>query len=130
MPILKKKRFSRPILYLIEFDTLDEAHRRTTMCRGPVSAMFTTNLIAAETFLSHRRQRLRGSLIINIGPAAAENWRGVRREKDTGGGRNRQRFVEGLHLRRQTNTVKLVSPTLPLGTGDRVQVGVEIFSPF
>ena len=45
MPILKEEIFA-PILYLIEFDDLDEAiHWHNDVPQGLSSAMFTTNLI-------------------------------------------------------------------------------------
>src|ERR1022692_169220 len=54
MPILKEEVFA-PILYLVEFENLDEAiHWHNDVPQGLSSAMFTTNLLAAETFLSHR----------------------------------------------------------------------------
>ena len=54
MPILKEEIFA-PILYLVEFDDLDQAiHWHNDVPQGLSSAMFTTNLISAETFLSHR----------------------------------------------------------------------------
>ena len=54
MPILKEKIFA-PILYVVEFDDLDQAiHWHNDVPQGFSSAMFTTNLISAEIFLSHR----------------------------------------------------------------------------
>ena len=54
MPILKEEIFA-PILYLVEFDKLDEAiHWHNNVPQGLSSAMFTTSLISSETFLSHR----------------------------------------------------------------------------
>ena len=59
--------------------------------------MFTTNLISAETFLSHRGSDC-GIANINIGTSGAEIGGAFGGEKETGGGREvRQRLLEGLH---------------------------------
>src|SRR5207244_12219203 len=54
MPILKEEIFA-PVLHLVEFDDLDDAIEwHNDVPQGLSSAMFTTNLMAAENFLSHR----------------------------------------------------------------------------
>src|SRR6202044_2150645 len=86
MPIVQEEVFA-PILYLIEFDTLDEViawHNAVT--QGLSSAMSTTNLISAETFLSARGSDC-GIANINIGTSGAEIGGAFGGEKDTGGGR-------------------------------------------
>ena len=71
MPVLKEEIFA-PILYLIEFDDLEHAIGwHNDVPQGLSSAMFTTNLISAETFLSHRGSDC-GIANINIGTSGAE----------------------------------------------------------
>src|SRR5678815_2531883 len=66
MPILKEEIFA-PILYLVEFDDLDQAiHWHNDVPQGLSSSMFTSGLMAAETFLSHRGSDC-GIANINIG---------------------------------------------------------------
>ena len=119
MPILKEEIFA-PILYLIEFDNLDEAiHWHNGVPQGLSSAMFTANLIAAETFLSHRGSDC-GIANINIGTSGAEIGGAFGGEKDTGGGRESGSDAWKAYMRRQTNTVNW-SAQLPLAQGIKFQ---------
>ena len=71
MPIVSEEIFA-PILYLIEFDNLEDAiEQHNAVPQGLSSAMFTTNLISAETFLSHRGSDC-GIANINIGTSGAD----------------------------------------------------------
>ena len=120
MPILKEEIFA-PILYLIEFDTLDEAiQRHNDVPQGLSSAMFTTNLISAETFLSHRGSDC-GIANINIGTSGAEIGGAFGGEKDTGGGRESGSDAWKAYMRRQTNTLNW-SSQLPLAQGIEFKV--------
>ena len=120
MPILKEEIFA-PILYLIEFDDLDQAiHWHNDVPQGLSSAMFTTSLIAAETFLSHRGSDC-GIANINIGTSGAEIGGAFGGEKDTGGGRESGSDAWKAYMRRQTNTINW-STQLPLAQGIRFQV--------
>jgi aldehyde dehydrogenase (NAD+) len=115
MPILKEEIFA-PILYLIEFDSLDDAiHWHNDVPQGLSSAMFTTNLISAETFLSHRGSDC-GIVNINIGTSGAEIGGAFGGEKDTGGGRESGSDSWKAYMRRQTNTLNW-SSQLPLAQG-------------
>jgi aldehyde dehydrogenase (NAD+) len=115
MPILKEEIFA-PILYLIEFDTLDEAIAwHNNVPQGLSSALFTTNLISAETFLSHRGSDC-GIANINIGTSGAEIGGAFGGEKDTGGGRESGSDSWKAYMRRQTNTLNW-SSQLPLAQG-------------
>src|SRR5450759_4056663 len=115
MPILKEEIFA-PILYLIEFDALDDAIRwHNDVPQGLSSAMFTANLISAETFLSHRGSDC-GIANINIGTSGAEIGGAFGGEKDTGGGRESGSDSWKAYMRRQTNTVNW-SSQLPLAQG-------------
>jgi len=120
MPILKEEIFA-PILYLIEFDNLDEAiHWHNDVPQGLSSAMFTTSLISAETFLSHRGSDC-GIANINIGTSGAEIGGAFGGEKDTGGGRESGSDAWKAYMRRQTNTINW-SAQLPLAQGIQFQV--------
>jgi aldehyde dehydrogenase (NAD+) len=120
MPILKEEIFA-PILYLMEFDTLDEAIRwHNDVPQGLSSAMFTTNLISAETFLSHRGSDC-GIANINLGTSGAEIGGAFGGEKDTGGGRESGSDAWKAYMRRQTNTINW-SAQLPLAQGIRFRV--------
>ena len=120
MPILKEEIFA-PILYLIEFGDLDQAiHWHNDVPQGLSSALFTTNLIAAETFLSHRGSDC-GIANINIGTSGAEIGGAFGGEKDTGGGRESGSDAWKAYMRRQTNTINW-STQLPLAQGIRFAV--------
>ena len=103
MPIVKEEVFA-PILYLIEFDTLDQALAwHNDVPQGLSSAMFTTSLISAETFLSARGSDC-GIANINIGTSGAEIGGAFGGEKDTGGGRESGSDAWKAYMRRQTVT--------------------------
>ena len=120
MPVLKEEIFA-PILYVIEFDHLDDAiHWHNDVPQGLSSAMFTTNLIAAETFLSHRGSDC-GIANINIGTSGAEIGGAFGGEKETGGGRESGSDAWKAYMRRQTNTVNW-SSQLPLAQGIKFAV--------
>jgi aldehyde dehydrogenase (NAD+) len=115
MPIVQEEVFA-PILYLIEFDTLDEVVAwHNAVPQGLSSAMFTTNLISAETFLSARGSDC-GIANINIGTSGAEIGGAFGGEKDTGGGRESGSDSWKAYMRRQTVTINW-SADLPLAQG-------------
>src|SRR5258708_11185489 len=91
MPILQEEIFA-PILYLLEFDELEEAIAwHNDVPQGLSSAMFTRDVIAAETFLSVRGSDC-GIANINIGTSGAEiggalcGGEDTRGRRATGGG--------------------------------------------
>jgi aldehyde dehydrogenase (NAD+) len=115
MPIVKEEIFA-PILYLIEFDHLDEAIRfHNDVPQGLSSAMFTTSLISAENFLSHAGSDC-GIANVNIGTSGAEIGGAFGGEKETGGGRESGSDAWKAYMRRQTNTINW-SNDLPLAQG-------------
>jgi aldehyde dehydrogenase (NAD+) len=119
MPMLKEEIFA-PILYLVEFDHLDEAiHWHNDVPQGLSSAIFTNNLIAAETFLSHRGSDC-GIANVNIGTSGAEIGGAFGGEKETGGGRESGSDAWKAYMRRQTNTLNW-STQLPLAQGIRFE---------
>src|SRR3984957_9990679 len=120
MPIVHEEVFA-PILYLIEFDTLDEAiQAHNAVPQGLSSAMFTSNLISAETFLSARGSDC-GIANINIGTSGAEIGGAFGGEKDTGGGRESGSDAWKAYMRRQTVTINW-SSELPLAQGIEFEI--------
>ena len=117
MPIVREEIFA-PILYLIEFDDLDQAiDWHNDVPQGLSSALFTTNLVSAETFLSHRGSDC-GIANVNIGTSGAEIGGAFGGEKETGGGRESGSDAWKAYMRRQTNTINW-SAQLPLAQGIR-----------
>jgi len=120
MPIVKEEIFA-PILYLMEFDELEDAIRwHNDVPQGLSSAMFTRNLISAETFLSHRGSDC-GIANVNIGTSGAEIGGAFGGEKETGGGRESGSDAWKAYMRRQTNTINW-SNELPLAQGIEFKV--------
>jgi aldehyde dehydrogenase (NAD+) len=115
MPDLQEELFA-PVLYLVEFDTLEEAiSMHNDVPQGLSSAMFTTNLLWAETFLSARGSDC-GIANINIGTSGAEIGGAFGGEKETGGGREAGSDSWKAYMRRQTVTINW-SSDLPLAQG-------------
>jgi len=115
MEILMEEIFA-PILYLVEFDELDQAiDWHNNVPQGLSSAMFTNNLISAETFLSHRGSDC-GIANVNIGTSGAEIGGAFGGEKETGGGRESGSDAWKSYMRRQTCTINW-SAQLPLAQG-------------
>ncbi len=115
MAMLKEELFA-PVLYLIEFDTLDQAIAwHNNVPQGLSSAIFTRDLISAETFLSARGSDC-GIANVNIGTSGAEIGGAFGGEKDTGGGRESGSDAWKAYMRRQTVTVNW-SNELPLAQG-------------
>ncbi len=120
MAILKEEIFA-PILYLIEFETLDEAIAwHNDVPQGLSSAIFTTNLISAEIFLSARGSDC-GIANVNIGTSGAEIGGAFGGEKETGGGRESGSDAWKAYMRRQTVTVNW-SGDLPLAQGIKFEL--------
>ena len=111
-----------PILYIMAVDSLDEAiELQNSVDQGLSSALFTTRLLAAETFLSARGSDC-GIANVNIGTSGAEIGGAFGGEKDTGGGREAGSDSWKLYMRRQTNTINW-SRDMPLAQGVRFEVG-------
>jgi len=115
LPVMQDEIFA-PILYTVEFDHLEQALAwHNDVPQGLSSAMFTSGLIAAETFLSHRGSDC-GIANINIGTSGAEIGGAFGGEKDTGGGRESGSDSWKAYMRRQTVTINW-SRDLPLAQG-------------
>lgn len=105
-----------PILYFLEYTDIDEAIEiHNAVPQGLSSAIFTTNLLTAETFLSHRGSDC-GIANVNIGTSGAEIGGAFGGEKETGGGRESGSDAWKGYMRRQTNTINW-SKELPLAQG-------------
>ena len=115
MAVLKEELFA-PVLYAIEFERLEEALAwHNAAPQGLSSAILTTNLITAETFLSASGSDC-GIANVNIGTSGAEIGGAFGGEKDTGGGRESGSDAWKAYMRRQTVTVNW-SGELPLAQG-------------
>ncbi len=113
--IVQKETFA-PILYIITYNALDEAMRiHNSVPQGLSSAMFTTDVLHAEQFLSEVGSDC-GIANINIGTSGAEIGGAFGGEKETGGGRESGSDAWKAYMRRQTNTINW-SRDLPLAQG-------------
>ncbi|MDH4054026.1 MAG: aldehyde dehydrogenase family protein [Gammaproteobacteria bacterium] len=105
-----------PILYLISYETLDEAiAMQNGVVQGLSSAIFTDNLQNAEYFLSAGGSDC-GIANVNIGTSGAEIGGAFGGEKETGGGREAGSDAWKAYMRRQTNTINW-GKDLPLAQG-------------
>ena len=113
--IVQEETFA-PILYIIPCKDLNEAIQfHNDVPQGLSSAMFTTNVQNAETFLSSVGSDC-GIANINIGTSGAEIGGAFGGEKETGGGRESGSDSWKQYMRRQTNTINW-SSELPLAQG-------------
>jgi aldehyde dehydrogenase (NAD+) len=105
-----------PILWVIEFDTLDEAIGiQNGVTQGLSSAIFTESLKSAERFLSAAGSDC-GIANVNIGTSGAEIGGAFGGEKETGGGREAGSDAWKAYMRRQTTTINW-GDDLPLAQG-------------
>ncbi len=105
-----------PILYLFEFDDLDEAIAdHNSVPQGLSSAIFTLNMRSAEQFLTAWGSDC-GIANVNIGTSGAEIGGAFGGEKETGGGREAGSDSWKLYMRRQTCTINY-GEELPLAQG-------------
>jgi len=120
LEIAREETFA-PILYVYEYDTLDEAVRmHNSVAQGLSSAIFTSNLYSAERFLSHEGSDC-GIANVNIGTSGAEIGGAFGGEKETGGGREAGSDAWKAYMRRQTCTINW-STELPLAQGVKFDV--------
>jgi len=113
--IVQKETFA-PILYILEYESFDEALKlHNSVPQGLSSAIFTGSLQKAEEFLSPRGSDC-GIANVNIGTSGAEIGGAFGGEKETGGGRESGSDAWKAYMRRQTNTINW-SADLPLAQG-------------
>jgi aldehyde dehydrogenase (NAD+) len=113
--ILLKETFA-PLLYIIEYKSLDEAISiQNGVSQGLSSSIFTQNVSEAELFLSAQGSDC-GIANVNIGTSGAEIGGAFGGEKDTGGGRESGSDAWKAYMRRSTNTINY-GKELPLSQG-------------
>ncbi len=110
--IVKQETFA-PILYVMGYDSLDEAIAiHNDVPQGLSSAIFTGNVREAEQFLAPAGSDC-GIANVNIGTSGAEIGGAFGGEKHTGGGRESGSDAWKAYMRRSTNTINY-STALPL----------------
>ena len=113
--LVREETFA-PLLYVLEYDDLDEAVAiHNDVPQGLASAIFTTDVREAERFMSAAGSDC-GIVNVNIGPSGAEIGGAFGGEKETGGGREAGSDAWKAYMRRATNTVNW-SNELPLAQG-------------
>jgi aldehyde dehydrogenase (NAD+) len=113
--VVREETFA-PILYVMQYRDFDAALAlHNDVPQGLSSAIFTTDLREAETFLSARGSDC-GIANVNIGTSGAEIGGAFGGEKETGGGRESGSDAWRTYMRRATNTVNY-SRELPLAQG-------------
>ncbi|MHA6246647.1 L-piperidine-6-carboxylate dehydrogenase [Pontibacter sp. CAU 1760] len=106
-----------PILYLMKYSggIEDAIEVQNGVRQGLSSAIFSTNLLETEAFLSHWGSDC-GIANVNIGTSGAEIGGAFGGEKETGGGRESGSDAWKIYMRRQTNTINY-GRDLPLAQG-------------
>lgn len=119
-PIVQEETFA-PILYLIPYDTFEEAiEMHNDVPQGLSSSIFTLNIREAERFLSATGSDC-GIANVNIGTSGAEIGGAFGGEKETGGGRESGSDCWKTYMRRQTNTINW-STEMPLAQGIKFDI--------
>ena len=114
-PVAQRETFA-PILYVFEIDDMEQAiGMHNGVDQGLSGAVFTTNVIAAERFMSPAGSDC-GIANVNIGTSGAEIGGAFGGEKETGGGRESGSDAWKAYMRRQTNTINY-GTDLPLAQG-------------
>lgn len=115
MDIVKTETFA-PIVYVMQYDSLDEAIAiQNSVPQGLSSSIFSLNIRESEKFLSVAGSDC-GIANVNIGTSGAEIGGAFGGEKETGGGRESGSDSWKVYMRRQTCTVNY-GTTLPLAQG-------------
>ncbi|MGW3173373.1 L-piperidine-6-carboxylate dehydrogenase [Streptomyces sp. NPDC001153] len=106
--VVREETFA-PILYVLTYDTLDEAITlHNDVPQGLSSSIFTRDQQEAELFLSAAGSDC-GIANVNIGTSGAEIGGAFGGEKDTGGGRESGSDAWKSYMRSATNTVNYSS---------------------
>ncbi|WP_225100030.1 aldehyde dehydrogenase family protein [Streptomyces sp. CoH27] len=113
--VVREETFA-PILYVLTYDTLDEAITlHNDVPQGLSSSIFTRDQQEAEIFLSAAGSDC-GIANVNIGTSGAEIGGAFGGEKDSGGGRESGSDAWKSYMRPATNTINY-SSELPLAQG-------------
>ncbi|MDD3807105.1 MAG: aldehyde dehydrogenase family protein [Candidatus Marinimicrobia bacterium] len=120
-PTVQEETFA-PLLYLIKYsgDVQNAIDIQNDVVQGLSSAIFTTNLREAETFLSAWGSDC-GIANVNIGTSGSEIGGAFGGEKETGGGRESGSDAWKFYMRRQTNTINF-GKELPLAQGIKFEI--------
>jgi aldehyde dehydrogenase (NAD+) len=114
-PIVKKETFA-PLLYMIRYETLEQAIEfHNDVPQGLTSSIFTNDLRESEFFLGSRGSDC-GIANVNISTSGAEIGGAFGGEKDSGGGRESGSDSWKAYMRRQTCTINW-SGQMPLAQG-------------
>ncbi len=110
-----------PILYIMKYNTIDEAIAMQNGVRqGLSSSIFSQNILETEKFLTTAGSDC-GIANVNIGTSGAEIGGAFGGEKETGGGRESGSDAWKAYMRRQTNTINY-GTELPLAQGIKFDV--------
>ena len=110
-----------PILYVLRYDTLDQAITlQNGVPQGLSSAIFTNDVREAEQFVAAAGSDC-GIANVNIGTSGAEIGGAFGGEKETGGGRESGSDSWKAYMRRTTNTINY-SRELPLAQGIKFDI--------
>jgi aldehyde dehydrogenase (NAD+) len=121
--IVREETFA-PILYVLPYDTLDEAIAlQNDVPQGLSSCIFTNDVREAERFQSARGSDC-GIVNVNIGTSGAEIGGAFGGEKVTGGGRVSGSDSWKNYMRRVTATVNY-SASLPLAQGVKFDLDID-----
>ena len=103
-PVVKRETFA-PILYMIRYETLEQAIAfQNDVPQGLASAIFTNDLRESEMFLGSGGSDC-GIANVNISTSGAEIGGAFGGEKETGGGRESGSDAWKAYMRRQTCTI-------------------------
>ena len=104
LPMMQEETFA-PLLYLMKYDTLEEAIAiQNGVPQGLSSAIITNDQRESELFLSAAGSDC-GLANVNTGTSGAEIGGAFGGEKDTGGGRESGSDAWKAYMRRQTSTL-------------------------
>ncbi|MBI9073317.1 MAG: aldehyde dehydrogenase family protein [Melioribacteraceae bacterium] len=119
--IVQEETFA-PLLYLLKYKgaVQNAIDIQNDVVQGLSSAIFTTNILEAEAFLSASGSDC-GIANVNIGTSGAEIGGAFGGEKETGGGRESGSDAWKAYMRRQTNTINY-GTDLPLAQGIKFDI--------
>ena len=104
LPMVREETFA-PLLYLMRYDTLEEAIRiQNAVPQGLSSAIFSNDLRETELFLAAAGSDC-GIANVNTGTSGAEIGGAFGGEKETGGGRESGSDAWKTYMRRQTTAI-------------------------
>ncbi|CAD8152281.1 unnamed protein product [Paramecium pentaurelia] len=119
-PILQHELFM-PILFIVRYDTLDEAIEiNNNVPQGLSSSLFTSNLSNSYKWTGPLGSDC-GIVNVNIGTSGAEIGGAFGGEKETGGGRESGSDSWKTYMRRSTCTINF-GKTLPLAQGVKFDI--------